>query len=134
MASIKIICDTDVMIDYLDMNKNRHGLTKQILEEQIGLDNVVLTIISKMELLSGAANKKEILQVNKSLTRFNLILLNENISRRALDLLLNFRCSHGLKLPDSLIAASVLEFEWKFFTYNKKDFRFIPELKLFETS
>ena len=38
MAETKIICDTDVMIDYLDARQNRHVITKTVLEEKIGLE------------------------------------------------------------------------------------------------
>lgn len=37
----KVICDTDVMIDYWDLSIPRHSQTKYILEDIITLDNVV---------------------------------------------------------------------------------------------
>jgi predicted nucleic acid-binding protein len=57
MAKNKIVCDTDVMIDYWDVSSKRHIQTKLILEEKIGLDNIYLSAITKMELLMGASNK-----------------------------------------------------------------------------
>ena len=50
MAKKKIICDTDVMIDFWDLTNVRHSNTKIILEENIELDNVLLSAITKMEL------------------------------------------------------------------------------------
>ncbi|GAB1447160.1 hypothetical protein MASR2M44_01510 [Bacteroidota bacterium] len=59
MAKNKIVCDTDVMIDYWNITSKRHSQTKTILEEIIGLDNIVISAITKMELLMGADNKSE---------------------------------------------------------------------------
>jgi predicted nucleic acid-binding protein len=50
-----IICDTDVLIDYFDATKPRHQITKNIIENQISLENIVISAITKMELLLGAA-------------------------------------------------------------------------------
>jgi predicted nucleic acid-binding protein len=59
MATKKVVCDTDVMIDFWDVSSVRHLKTKSVLENNIGLDNVVLSVITRMELLMGAANKSE---------------------------------------------------------------------------
>ena len=67
MAAKKIICNTDVMIDYWDEKQLRHPITKTILEKNIGLDNVMLSAITKMKLLSGATHKTELDKINKGL-------------------------------------------------------------------
>ena len=64
MAKKKIICDTDVMIDYWDVTKPRHSTTKEILENLIGLNNVVLSAIIKMELMLDATNKNDLNRIN----------------------------------------------------------------------
>ena len=133
MAEKKIICDTDVMIDYWDESNVRHKETKLILENEIGLDNVVLTAITKIELLAGAINKKEIDKIDRKLNRFNITLLNNHITIKAFELMLNYRCSHGLALPDCFIAATVMIFDLQFFTYNKKDFKFIAAIKFYNS-
>lgn len=131
MAKNKIICDTDVLIDYWDTTKERHRDTKTILEKQIELNNVVISAITKMELLVGARNKEEEKKIIKNLGRFNVALLNDNITIEAFTLLRNYRLSHGLSIPDSLIAATARITELELFSYNKKDYRFISKLKLF---
>lgn len=131
MAETKIICDTDVMIDYLDARQNRHVITKTVLEEKIGLENVKLSAISKMELISGASNNTELVTINKKLDRFDTLLINPAITELSLILLQTYKLSHGLAIPDSLIAATVLKSGLEFFTYNTKDFKFITKLKLY---
>ncbi len=132
MAKRLIICDTDVLIDYFDSNQIRHQKTKNIIDDQISINQVVISAITKMELLVGASNKNELIQIDRFTKRFGLLLLNDKISEKALDLILTYRLSHGLAIPDSLIAATSIVTQLELFTYNIKDFRFIGELQLFE--
>ena len=64
----KIICDTDVMIDYWDTSNPRHLKTKSILEEIITLDNIILTAITKMELMLGTTNKTDLNRIANNCT------------------------------------------------------------------
>ena len=131
MAAKQVICDTDVIIDYWDRANERHNKTKDTLEEEIGLDNVVISGITKMELLLGAINKSDLSKINKSLARFNVILVSNEINLRAFELIQSFSLSHGLAIPDSLIAATAIAADLEIFTYNTKDYKFIDELRLF---
>jgi predicted nucleic acid-binding protein len=47
----KVVCDTDVLIDYFDESKPRHLDTVRELEENISLDNVLISAVTKMELI-----------------------------------------------------------------------------------
>ena len=132
MAKKLILCDTDVLIDYFDANKVRHQKTRDIIDNQISLNLVVISAITKMELLLGASNKNELLQIDRFTKRFGLLLLNDKISEMALDLIKMYRLAYGLAIPDSLIAATSLITELELFTYNIKDFRFIDGIKLFD--
>jgi len=130
MAETKIICDTDVMIDYFDLKSLRHTITKIKLEEEIGLENIMLSAISKLELIAGATTKSDLLTIIKKLKRFSVILFFPAITSLSFQLLETYKLSHGLALPDCLIAATVLKTDLEFFTYNTKDFKFIPKLRL----
>lgn len=130
MAETKIICDTDVMIDYFDLKSLRHTITKIKLEEEIGLENIMLSAISKLELIAGATTKSDLLTIIKKLKRFSVILFFPTITSLSFQLLETYKLSHGLALPDCLIAATVLKTDLEFFTYNTKDFKFIPKLRL----
>lgn len=132
MAKAKIICDTDVMIDYLDVQSPRHIQTKKLIEENIQLDNIWLSAITLMELLVGATNKETLAVINKRLKRFNSFLLTNEITLTSLSLLQEYRLRYGLAIPDSLIAATALETKLELFTYNTKDFKFIDGLHLYK--
>ncbi|MFC0517013.1 type II toxin-antitoxin system VapC family toxin [Mucilaginibacter angelicae] len=133
MAAEQIICDTDVMIEYLDGRRSRHQSTKLILEDVIGLENVVLSAVTKIELMAGATNKAELKQVNKNIYWFNILLFNPEITSIAIRLMESYKLSHNLAMPDALIASTAIYTNHKLFTYNLKDYKFIEDIKLFDS-
>lgn len=132
MAAERVICDTDVIIDYFDARQNRHEETKVILEQTIGFQNILISSITKMELILGATNKADLQKISKNLNRFGVLLINPEINLRAIDLVQSYRLSHGLALADAMIAATAIQTELKLFTYNEKDFKFISKLSLYK--
>ncbi len=134
MAKNKVVCDTDVLIDYWDVSSPRHANSKNSLENLIGLDNVVISVITKMELLMGATNKTDETKIKKKLLRFNVALINNDITMEALTLFESYRLSHGLAIPDCFIAATAKIMRLDLFTYNLKDYKFIGKLSLFVES
>jgi predicted nucleic acid-binding protein len=85
-----------------------------------------------MELIAGATNKAALAAINKRIARFPILLLSDRITIKALELLQTFKLSHGLAIPDAMIAATALETNIELFTYNVKDFNFIPQLQLYK--
>lgn len=77
---VKVICDSDVLIDYWDNTRNRHLATKHIINNIIGVDKVLISAISYMELMVGVKNKQDLIRIQKNLKNFNFILLNETIT------------------------------------------------------
>ena len=132
MEKGKIICDTDVLIDYFETDKIRHVQTKEIVEDVIELDNVTLSIITKMELLTGAFNKAELRLLNKNIHRLNILLIKPEISLIASELIEEYNLSHNLAIPDAIVAATAMYAGMDLFTYNQKDFRYIKGLRLYE--
>jgi predicted nucleic acid-binding protein len=132
MAAEKIICDTDVIIDYFDTRKSRHEETRIILEQKIGFQHILISSITKMELISGANNKADLHKISKDINRFGVLLINPEINLRAIDLVQSYRLSHGLAIADAMIAATAIQTELKLFTYNIKDFKFISKLSLYK--
>ncbi|MEY4904394.1 MAG: hypothetical protein RLZZ292_2209 [Bacteroidota bacterium] len=45
--------------------------------------------------------------------------------------MVNYSVTHGLQIPDALIAATAISNQLLLFTENKQDFKFIPEIKFF---
>jgi hypothetical protein len=108
--------------------------TVRELEENISLDNVLISAVTKMELILGATNKRELNAINKKLSRFSILLFNQEVTSLSINILQTYRLSHGLAIPDCLIAASTIQSGFQLFTYNIKDFKFIPKLGLYQAS
>lgn len=59
-----------------------------------------------------------------------MLPLDEAASEEALRLLREYRLSHGLLIPDALIAATALTQGVPLISKNQRDYRFIPDLQL----
>ena len=85
-----------------------------------------------MELYYGALNKRELNKIKRALSKFNILPLNEEITEIAINLIEKYSKSHGLKIPDALIASTAIYYDISLWTYNIKDFCFIEDLSLFK--
>lgn len=132
MATQKIICDTDVIIDYWNSKSQRYFDSRNVLDNLIGFENIVISTITRMELIIGANNKSELSRINKNSHNFEISLINGEIATLAVQLLQDYKLSHGLALPDAFIAATSIITNFPLFTYNLKDYKFISELKLYQ--
>ena len=72
-----IICDTDVMIDYWNIRNQRHSTAKDILENSVEIGNVLLSAVTKMELIVGASNRDELARINKNIHQFEVVLIDD---------------------------------------------------------
>lgn len=82
-----------------------------------------------MEFLQDA-KKREIAKTEKFLKRFELIPFSLVISFSAIRLIRTFAQTHGLRMPDAIIAATALETDIPLLTLNTKDFDFIDGISL----
>jgi predicted nucleic acid-binding protein len=121
-----ILCDTNIFISWFT------GDDKTITSLQaIGLENILIPSVTTMELIQGIRNKQELVQFRKKLKNYNIIHFNEKTSQIAVELMVAFKLSMGLLIPDAIIAATALAYNLQLFTYNLKDFNFIPNLRLY---
>ncbi len=103
MENINILCDTDVIIEYLKGNESTKKIFDKLDKKDIGLSAITL-----MELFYGAFNKKELIKIKSALSEFNIFYLNEEITDTAINLIEKYSKSYGLKIPDALIAATAI--------------------------
>lgn len=78
--------------------------------------------------------QKEFEGIKELSTPVQILYISENISLRASELIERYNLSHGLLIPDALIAATALNYDEAFITKNQRDFRFIEKLKLLQYS
>jgi hypothetical protein len=127
MVSDKIVlCDTDVIIEFYKNNANVISKLRAI-----GQENILISTITAGELIYGALNKKELKQIQKDLNSLTILDIDEKTCEIFLNIMGKYVLSHNLSLPDGFIAASAIANDIELFTLNLKDYRFIPELKIY---
>ncbi|MEP6614128.1 MAG: type II toxin-antitoxin system VapC family toxin [Mucilaginibacter sp.] len=119
------LCDTNVFIYAFN---GRQDTIDKLTE--IGFQNIVLSSISVMELYQGMGNKVELAQMKRKIKYFDVIEINDDASKLATKLIENFKLSHNLQIPDAIIGATAIIYQLPLFTYNIKDFAFMPGIKL----
>lgn len=120
-----ILCDTNIFISAFN---NRADTIAQL--EEIGFDNILLSAITVMELYQGMGNKQELAQMKKRIKYYDVLPIDTFISEQAIALIAQFKLSHNLQIPDAIIGASAVVYQIDLFTYNYKDFNFMPNIKL----
>jgi len=98
---------------------------------EIGIDNILVSDVVKAELFFGAKNKRELNIIKKHLNNFSPLIINTEISKKALELVETYCLSQKLNLPDALIAATAIFYNTALLTLNTKDFVYIPDIKLY---
>ena len=119
-----ILLDTNILIEILKGNQ------ESIEKVQSFTMPLAISSITVMELYYGALNKAELNKLEKFVSMFNIIQINETISTQATKLVKAYAKSHNLDIPDSLIASTTLVHKYKLFTYNVKDFTYIKNIDL----
>jgi tRNA(fMet)-specific endonuclease VapC len=122
-----ILTDSCVLIEYL---KENPLIQKKI--NDIPTENIVVNSIILMELFSGARNKRELNSIKIRLNKFQLLEINQSVMDETVSLLEEYHLSHGLKIPDAIIAATARYHDIPLYTFNLRDFKFIPDITFFD--
>ena len=93
-----------------------------------GRDSVIDAAVY-IECIQGSKSDHEKRVIEKYLRKFPLLPITPEASAVAIELIRKYSNSHGLSLPDALIAATALENDLTVITYNVSDFKFIQDLK-----
>ena len=118
------IVDTDVLIDAASQISKAIDCLNGFEQNSM----LAISVITQMELFVGCRNKTELGNTKRFLQRFQVLKLSEQISDKAIGLLLQYRLSHGLAIPDALIAATAITFNQPFISKNQRDYSFISGL------
>ena len=120
-----VLCDTNVFISLFN------GMSDTMAQlKEIGDGNVLIPSISVMELYRGMNNKTELRTMKSKLKSYNILHFNEAVSHLATEFIYEYKLSHNLQLPDAMIGAMSITYDIPLFTYNKKDFKFLPNIRL----
>jgi predicted nucleic acid-binding protein len=117
---MRALFDTNIIIDYL------RGILKAKTELS-KYDSKAISIITKIEILSGITNQEVEIQVKKFLDSFEIYPVTEEISEIAVDL----RRQKVLKIPDAIIWATAKANNLLLVTRDSKDFPAnLPEIRV----
>jgi hypothetical protein len=120
MASL-ILFDSDVLIDVL----RKDALAETLLTTLASAGPLGISVVSRMETIRGCRNFEVQQQAEKLLKRFQVIALDEAISRRADELISQYYLGYNLEIPDALIAATAIEYDLPLLSKNQRDFHFM---------
>ncbi len=118
------LIDTDVLVD---VSRNIQGAIACI--DGFGSE-WALSAITALELISGAKNQREAILIDRFVEVYETIPVNDEIGRRAYNLLRAYAKSNGLRTFDSLIAATAIEEQRILVTRNRKHFSMIDGLTM----
>jgi predicted nucleic acid-binding protein len=120
-----MIFDTDILVWIQRGNEKAATLVDKSSER-------FLSILSYMELLQSAENKKQhyVIKEFLKLYGFQMLPLTENIGHRASVYLEEYSLTSGLRAGDAIIAATATENNMVLATGNGKHFKPIKDLTL----
>lgn len=120
-----VLCDTNIFIHAFNGNE----ATIEKLQE-IGLDQIALSVITLMELYQGMVNKVELAQMKRKIGYYDVVDIDIATSKLAANLVEHYKLSHNLQIPDAIIVATAVIHQSPLYNYNVKDFAFVPGIKL----
>ena len=83
-----------------------------------------------MELAVGSRNSTELSETKRFLEPVRIIPVDTEVSNLAYELIETFTLSHGLAIPDALIAATAIRNGLTLLTKNTRHFQMIPDLQI----
>ncbi len=117
-----IFADTNIIINFL--KKDEDTLKTIDSFEHVYINDIVL-----MELFQGARDTKELRFIKKNILKFEILKIHQEIISLARNILEKYTLSHNTKIMDAIIAATVISYDLKLYTLNKKDFRYLQQIK-----
>ena len=120
--SERILVDTDIIIDYLRGQPHAAGLLKEHAAE------ISFSVITFAEVLAGVLSNEEEKDVLALFGAFPLLPVSAEIASQAGRFMRTFRKSHGIELPDALIAGTCAHYKLELFTLNVKHYPMLKNL------
>jgi len=120
-----MLVDTDILIWYLRGQKKAVDLIDN-------LSSFSISAVTHMEIVQGMRDKAE-LRAWKAFLRtrgISVLTIDQDVTARAMYWMEEYSLSHGLRLPDALIAATADVYGLELFTANVSDYKYLQGLAL----
>ncbi len=131
MVKIKILIDTDIMIDFLRKKKKDKTILEKITEDKNTYPLISAATIQ--ELFAGQSNKKtkEKQQIKQILNIFRIINIDPEVAEMAGEIMRDNQ--RVVQFADAQIAATAILEKAYLLTRNKKDFQNIKGLQIYQS-
>lgn len=114
----KILFDTDVLIEHL---RNNPEVTRQIGRLYEAGASLAYTPVAEAEIFQGLrSNERD--RAIRVLGFFECLHVNKEVGRRAGEYLRKYSKSHGVEMPDALVAAAAVIHHFALCTFNWKHY------------
>jgi predicted nucleic acid-binding protein len=120
-----ILIDTNIFIEIYRDNIAIATIVDNIPE-------IAVCDVVRAELFYGARDKHDLQEIVTDLEGLSVLSLSQQISEMAVNFVKTYCLSHKLEFADALIASTAIFHNVELYTLNRKDFVFIPNLKLYE--
>jgi predicted nucleic acid-binding protein len=124
VATIALLIDTDIVIDYLKRIRPACALLDSTQFELYYSSWTRKELLAKPGLRESERQEIEVL-----LARFRMISVDDAIAEKYWELLKKYE-SQGLRQADAIVAATAWQKNFPLLTRNQKHFRFIREIEL----
>jgi predicted nucleic acid-binding protein len=130
MKKKKVLCGINVISSWLIGD-----VKAKTLIDQIGVENVVISSVTYMELQKWlwsykGLSRTQIQSFKQAISLLALIHIDRKISALALGFYDNYK-EASMQIADMLIAGTALQLKIKIATFNNKDFKFIKGVNLY---
>lgn len=117
-----IVLDTDVVIDYLRGTRQ----AARFLEERT--EPLAVSVVTIAELYSGVRGDDEEAAVETLLSAFHVFEIDRRVAQQAGKFRQQYLRSHGVEIPDALIAATCVVHHTELATLNRRHYPMISHL------
>ena len=117
------LVDTDIPIDFL---RQKDGVADYL----DGLRDWSLSIVTGMELVAGALDKKEVREIDIILATYQAVPVSAEVGQFAYNIMKTYPKSNGQDPCDAMIAATAINEGLTLSTKNDKHFRDIGGLEI----
>ena len=120
-----MIVDTDVLIWY----SREHQKAIEVIHS---FDTFFISVVTYMEIVQGARNKKELNTFKKALGILNVKIfqIDELVSTKAMFFVEKYSLSHSMEIADALIGATAIIKQIPLITGNDKHYRHLSEIEI----
>jgi len=94
---------------------------------------MLISPITVMELYKGAKTKERKKELEKQLKSYSIVHINKDVSEKAISLMKKYQTGkREVHIPDCIIGASCLIYDFQLYTENKADFDFMENIRFYK--